>query len=1176
MNITLVPPFKRTRARSKTLSASHLGSKLVALLLALLMGASIPVFAQSDNSQMSGFVKDSSGAVISGAKVVVKSQTKSVERTAETNDQGYYVVSNLPPDVYSVTVEHPGFKRYVLSDKKVDPSIAATVDITLEVGQVTEEVTVVAQSAAVQTETAAVGKLVEGAQIQLIQLNGRNPLFLALLKPGVSGGALGGFSFGLTTGGLNINGSRTQDNLVTFDGAVAVRTRSNGTSIGVADVDATQEVQILTSNYGAEFGRSSGGQVRIVTKSGTRDLHGTFYEFLRNSAFDANSWSRNRTDPGNRPCDRFPADAHCRPEPFRYNQFGYSLSGPVVLPGLDFNKGRDKLFWLWGQEWVRRRRAVSRQITVPTLAMRNGDFSELLNPNNGFFPGAVTIRDPETGQPFPNNRIPQNRLSPNGIGLLNAFPLPNFDGPGSTNWFAERPETQDQRKDTISIDYYPSQNHSIRWRAQLYHFLEFSPFPFGGDPGLAPRIFDRPNQTTSFNWVWSISPNWINELLVAGSRDQVFISVAETDLFRRSQYGINYPYIFPDRKEIPDKVPTVAGLSPFGNIDGGPYPAQSTGPIYQISNNMTNIRGNHTLKFGVYFERAGQNDFDQINVAGTPGGTNNQNGRFAFSATTPNGTGVAIGNAALGLFETYAEIGVRSFTPYRGHMFEWFIQDSWKATEKLRLEFGLRHSIIQPYYSLWRNMVVFDERFYDPSIAVRQDPRTGFIVGGDIRSRYNGLVIPGDGFTDAARGRVPIADTGEFDFLFRGLPKQYSEIHKDNFQPRVGIAYAINDKMVVRAGAGRFFTRLGVSDSVFLGGNPPLQPTVSITRGSVDNPGGTTGNAFPLAITSQDPIFKNPEAWHWSATFERQIGFDTVVEVGYVGRRGLHLQRERNINQLVEGTVQANPGINPDFLRPFKGFAIIRVTNNEASSTYHGLQLGVTRRLVNGLSFGMAYTYSKAEDDGSAQRDVIPNAFDASALWGPSDFDRRHVMVINGIYELPFLRGDSGLLGKIFGGWTISAVSQFQTGSPVSIRTGDDFAGVGPGSGPQYWVVNGDPKLDRGERKFSNNPQDQNFWFLPRNPDGSPIFTPPPAGTFNSQRVRNFLYNPGFQNHNLGVHKDFFIKETHKVTFRFEAFNWPNHPNWDGANTDPRSANFGKVTTKSSERNLQFALRYSF
>jgi Carboxypeptidase regulatory-like domain len=1159
------------------------------LVATILLAVSITGFAQSDNSQISGFAKDQAGGVVTGAKITVKNEGREFERTTTTNAEGYYVVSNLPPGFYTITVEASGFKLFKTTGKKLDPNIAANVDITLEPGQVTETVNITASTASVQTETATVGKLVEGKQIEALELNGRNPLIFAQLKPGVAGNAMGGFTFGLTTASLNINGSRTQDNLITFDGAVGVRTRSNGTSIGVADLDSTQEVQILTANYNAEFGRAAGGQIRIVTKSGSRDFHGNFYEYLRNSAFNANEWGRNASTPPNQPCSdaQFEKAAHCRPNPFRFNQFGYNLSGPVIIPGTGINRDRNKLFWLWGQEWLRERRSNNRTLPVPTQRMRNGDFSELLDPNNVFFRRTVVVNDPVTRQPFPGNVIPENLLSPNGLGILRAFPdpIPGFVGPGGANWFAERPLTTDQRKDTVSIDFYPSEKHQLRWRMQLYHFLEFQPFPFDREPGLTPRIFDRPNQTTSINWVWTISPNWINEFLAAGSRDQVFIGVDTTgDLLRRSRYGINYQYIFPEGKEIADKIPTVDGLLPFGRIDGGPYPAQSTGPIYQFSNNLTNIRGSHTIKFGFYFERAGQNDFDQINVAGTPGGTNNQNGRFAFVDTRVGDQIItpAIANAALGRFDTYSEIGPRSFTPYRGHMFEWFVQDAWKATPKLRLEFGLRHSIIQPYYSLWGNMVVFDERFYDRNNVVTQNPANGFITSGDLRARYNGLVIPGDSWPPAAAGRIPLGNDPNFAFLFRGVPKEYSEIHKNNFQPRLGIAYAINEKTVVRAGAGRFITRLGVSDSVFLGGNPPLQPTVSVTNGSVDNPGGTAGNAFPLAITTQDRIFKNPESWAWSVTVQREVAFNTTVEVGYVGRRGLHGQRERNINQLPLGTIQSNPGVNADALRPFKGLGIIRVTNNDANSSYHGFQVGVDRRFTNGLGFGAAYTWSKVLDDGSQQRFVIPDALDASTLWGPADYDRRHVLVLNGIYELPFFKDRSTLKGKLLGGWTISAISQIQTGTPFSITSGNDFAGVGPGSGRQFFVINGEPTLDH---KFSSNTGDSNFWFQAN-------AVAPGARTFTTQRFRNFIYGPGFQNHNVGIFKTFSITERHRIQFRAEAFNWPNHPNLggpngtglynpndgtaSGINLDPTSANFGKVTTKGSERQLQFALRYQF
>jgi hypothetical protein len=1208
--------------------AKSLGLGLVA---ALSLAISITSFAQSDNTQISGFVKDQAGGVISGAKVTIRSETKSLERSATTNSEGYFVITTLPPDFYTVTVEASGFKQFMEKGRKLDPNLPAKIDVGLQPGQVTETVTVTASTAEVQSESSTVGKLVEVNQVEKLQLNGRNPLFLALLKPGVSGGTLGGFSFGLTTGGLNINGSRTQDNLITFDGAVGVRTRSNGTSIGVADLDSTQEIQILTANYNAEYGRSSGGQVRIVTKSGSQDFHGAVYEYMRNSAFNANSWGRNAATPPGQPCSdpQFEKANHCRPEPFRFNQFGYNVSGPVIIPGTDFNRDRNKLFWLWSQEWVKFRREQTTLIRVPTLRMRQGDFSELFPGGPNFVsqlgltrfikdplkPGACSATD-QSGC-FNDggiiNKIPVSRLSANGLALMRALPEPiaGFFGPGGQNFFQSRAAPQDQRKDTISVDYYPTEKNQFRFRFQLYHGV--FPDAFRGGTDRAPATLDRPNQTATINWVWTLSPTWIAETVIAGSRDQVFISVqTEGDRFRRSQYGINYPYIFQE-KEIFDKIPTV-DWPDFNGLDGGPYPAQSTGPIYQINQNWTNIRGNHTIKFGGYFERAGQNDFDQINVAGVPGGTNNQNGRFVFSNATPGGTSVGMANAAIGLFETYAELGTRSFTPYRGHMYEWFVQDSWKATERLRLEAGVRHTIVQPYYSLWRNNVIFDQKYYDPNNTVTVDPATGQIISGSLQARHNGLVIPGDGWPDAAKGlgRVPIANTGQFDFLFRNGAegKSYSDIHVwDTFQPRIGFAYAFNDKNVVRGGVGRFLTRLGVSDSVFLGGNPPLQPSISVNRGSVDAPGGASGVNFPLTITTQDRNFRMPEAWTWNLTYEREIAWNTTVEVGYVGRRGLFGQRERNINQLPVGTCPANqPGFtggcpfinpantalgrfNPDALRPFKGFAVIRVTGNEANSLYNGLQVSANRRFTGGFSFGGAYTLSKVYDSGSAQRDIVPNAFDTSSLWGAADYDRRHVVVLNAIYELPFFRDKSSLMGKLLGGWTISAVSQMQTGTPFRVGTNDDFAGVGGvGSGivGQFWNVKGDPSLS--DQKYAvNRTTDSNFWFSIANPDGTPIFTRPAPGTFVTDRVRNIIYNPGFQNHNLGLFKDFIVKERHRFTFRVEAFNWLNHPDWSGPDNNPNNivldtagkvdlqrSTFGKISSKGGNRELQFALRYQF
>ncbi len=1176
------------------MSNSHRAYAALVSSLALWLALSISGFAQSDTAQISGFVKDATGAVVPKASVTIKNEATGLERKTTTNESGYYVVANLPPGFYTVTVEATGFKKAVKTQNKLDANIATTVDVALEVGTVSQTVEVAASVAILQTESATVGRLVENSQIQNMMLNGRNPIWLALMKAGVrSNSSMANFSYTMTSAGLNINGAREQDFLITFDGAVAMRTRANGTSIGAADVDTVQEIQILTANYNAEYGRTAGGAVRMVTKSGTRDFHGSAYEYLRNNALDANSWERNRAGQ--------PRESR------RFNQFGYILGGPVYLPGR-WNTDRSKVFFLWSQEWVRFRRELTSIITVPSLAMRQGDFSELLDPNNTFITRRdpvtnnkipVLIKDPLSSNPctvadrsgcFTGNIIPPGQRSANGLAFLNAYPAPTPGFlQGTNNFIQTRPQPENQRKDTISIDVLPSEKQTVRFRFQNFNWNALDAFRDGMDRAVTD--WNRPNRTASFNHIWTISPTMVNEFLVTGSVDRVFIGVQrEGGRFQRSRYGINYPYLFPERKEIPDKIPTIA-ISNFRTVDGGPYPSQSTGPIYQFADNVTKIVGNHTFKFGGLFERSGQNDFDQINVTGVPGGTNNQNGRFTFDDFRAGGSGLAVANAAMGLFTTYAEIGQRAFTPYRSNMFEGFAQDSWKATPKLRLELGVRYTIMNPYYySLWRNMAAFDPRRYDLSKAAVQDPKTGFILSGD---RFNGVVIPGDGWPDAARGRVTIADTGEFNRLFSGGSKTWGEPQKGNFQPRLGVAYALTPKTVLRAGFGRFMSRPGVSDNIFLGGNPPFQPMVSIATGLADSPAGGQPSNFPFFFMTTDAAFKIPSAYAWNVTVEREIGFNTTVSAAYVGRTGLNLERERNLNQLPVGTCPNNicPFINPsdpsqgrfnvNVLRPFKGFAVIALGENAARSVYNGLQIEANRRFTRGLSFGVAYTYSKSNDNASGRRDRVWNAFDDRNFWGPSSFDTRHVAVINFIYRLPWLNNPSTLSGKLLGGWQVTGITQFQTGRPSTIGTGNDFAGIGSGDEFQPWSINGNPVLSRGERSFSQGAGDQNFYFRTTNADGSPIFTTPAPGTFANQ-TRNTFYNPGFQNWNLALFKDFDFSERHRLQFRAEFFNWPNHPNWaqpgqTGAlETNPRSATFGKVTGKTSERNVQLSLRYTF
>jgi predicted heme/steroid binding protein len=1163
------------------------------LLLALSLASSGMLFAQSDLGTISGFVKDPSGASVPSAKIKVQNKS-GVERQATTNESGYYTITNVPAGFYTMTVEAPGFQRFESSGNKLDPSATLVIDATLTVGSTNQTVEVSASAVLLQTESASVQKVVTREQIDSLEINGRNPIFMANLVPGTRGGTLANLSFNFSQGPSNINGARTPESLITYDGAPAVRTRSNGTSLGAADVDSTQEIQILTADYAPEYGRSSGGQIRITSKSGSQDFHGAAYEYVRNTIFDANPWQRNAV----------PRTTHIT-APIHYNQFGYNIGGPLYIPN-HFNTSKNKVFWYWGEEWVRYIFTDTNSLAVPTVLMRQGNFSELLDPNNIFYHKTVVLVDPKTGQPFPGNIIPApgtattgSTASPNGLGILNAYPLPNLTTPinGNQNWFFSAKHPQYQRKDTLAVDVNLTDKQRLRFRRVYFTFWEYQ--PLDGGTNETPKFFDRPNQTNSIDHVWAISPTKVNEVLFSFSLDQVHIPVDQEHFLDRTSVGLNYPYIFPEGKLIPTRIPTV-NMSAFSGLSGGPYPSHSAGPIYDVSDSFSWVKGNHTFKFGGLYEYSGENDNDEINVQACSTCTNNQNGQFLFS---DNGgkfvrpgyavasSGAAAGNAALGLFDSYSEIGHRAYTVFRGSMWEGFAQDSWKLRQNLTVNYGLRYSVIVPYHSIWANMAVFDPSRYDPANAVTIDPATGLITGSPtIDQLYNGMVIPGSGFPSSAQGRVPEADSGAFNSLFQGS-NHYSDIQWGEVQPRLGIAYQLTSKTVLRAGGGRFFTRLGVSDSVFLGGNPPFQPNASVTFGSVDNPGGTGTNPVPLVVTTQSRAFKNPEAWAWNVMVERELFWKSLLSVGYVARRGLHLQRESDINQPTLAVRAANPGVNLNAIRPYKGFGSIRETDNVANSFYNSLQIAWNRRFSNTFQFGVSYTFSKSMDNGSNQRDVVPDTYDTSMLWGPSEFDARHIMIINYLYQFPFFRKQSGFAGKVLGGWQISGITQFQTGLPCSVAAANDYAGVGLdsnfgcGVNGQYWVVNGDPKIIG---TFGPNGQ----WFATTNPDGSPIFTAPTSGTFNTQQVRNLIYQPGYQNWNMGLFKTIPVNERLRFQFRAEAYNVWNHPNWcanSGCNgttniglNPTNTQTFGKVLAKGSgssgqgERNLQLSLRLEF
>lgn len=1109
-----------------------------------------PLHAQFDSGQISGYVRDSSEAVISGATITAINAGTADKRSTTTNVNGYYVFPNLPVGKYTISAEVAGFKKTLETGVNLDSASKVNVDLTMTVGAVSESVEVKASTSQVQTESAQVGRVVETKQIENLTLNGRNPIYLALLKPGVAGGSIGTFDpDSVSNGGFNVNGSRSDEYVVAVDGAVATRTRSSGSMLGAQDVDTIQEVQILTANYGAEYGRSSGGQIRFVTKSGTRNFHGDLVENFRNSALDSNTWTRNHSpDP-----TQFQG-----PAPFRFNDFGFDIGGPVFIPKV-INRDRNKLFFFYAEEWIRRREGQTNTGTVPTLAMRSGNLSELLNPANVFFKKAVIINDPDTGKPFANNIIPPNRISHNGQALLNSYPLPTPGFlQGTSNWIGTAPHFSDTRKDTVKVDYMISDKEHLTFRGTHIPWHFDSPGE-GSTFFLTEALWSRPNRTAALSLTSTLSPSLINEFTFSVNSDglgDIAVDPRCGAPCRRSSYGINYPYIFPGTKIFNEKLPDVA-VSGFTTTTDSPYPGSWSGFVYAWANNTTKILGNHTLKFGVFIERSGQNDHIQFTTASAPA-TINENGSFRFLDGSFTGSG--IGNALLGLFSDYSELGGKPITPWVATSFDWFAQDSWKATRKLTIEYGVRHSIWPPWHSRWGSLAEFLPQFYDRTKAPVVDPKGGFIVSGD---QYDGIVLPGCKVPDAEGNRFPILHTGQFDRLYHCLPAGLAQTHYLVFQPRIGLAYALTPKTALRAGVGMFANRTAINRDTALGGNAPFQPQQTVINGSADAPTGAIPRLFPFTLTSQDPVFKIPVAWNWNGAFQQEIGWGTTVEVGYVGRRGIHNQRKRNINQLFPGTIQANPGINANALRPFLGLGILGLAENSGVSIYHGLQVSVERRFATGLQFGLAYTLSRSDDNGSSLTDVLPDSYNDRSYYGRSDFDRTHVLILSSIYEIPFFKGSSSWSRRLLGNWELSGVFQAQSGTPYSVRKNVDYAGVGAGSGNQFWNLIGDPHLE--PTSFT----DSAVYF------NKAAFGQPVAGTFGVQE-RNLLRNPGFWNTDVGLRKEFYVTETQHLQLRWEIFNVFNHPSWGGANADPTSGSFGLVTSKGGNRVLQLALKYIF
>jgi len=1110
---------------------------LVRLLLLSSLLAAI-CFAQFGTGEISGVLTDPSGAPLPNAEIKLKNQATGIVKTAATDSQGRYTALDLPAGRYSIEVRVEGFKTYTRSDIELVTSTRSSQNISLELGAVTESVEVTASSAQVEVLSATVGKVVEGRMFRDIPLNGRNLTSIMLLKAGVSSTAApNAFRPTGDARSYTIHGSRSTDAYLSTDGVAMTGGRNNLRGPSNISVDAIAEANILTSNYSAEYPRAGGGQVQFVTKSGTRDFHGAFYEYMRNDAFDARSFQR------------------ATKQKLRYNQFGFAFGGPMFLPG-KLNTNRDKLFFFANSEWIRRREERLDTLVVPTQRERQGDFNGSTLFPCPRMPGSTTL--------YPNCTIPASALSRNGLALSSLYPLPNAAEP-AFNYRGVSPAINNFRSHTGRVDYHLSR-HRIFWRGTYHSDL---------NKGERPTNFPNPpsqgeqnGASTGLTVTSTVTPSMLNSFRAGASFQYLGNKFAsngqDISSYFRSKSGIDYPYLFGNDKEAPEKVPTLI-VARLGTLDGGSFPLRFATPTYQFQDDFTWIKGAHTIKFGGYYEYVQENNLDQINVSTAPGSGNNQNGTFRFAAVPANTftTGNPLADLLTGRFDSYSEIGPKAYGLTRTWSFEFYLQDNWKITPRLSLELGLRHATWPAFRAKWGNMAMFFPNLYNPAQAVRVDPRTGQIVPGS-GFRYNGMGLPGQGFPDAARGRVRNANDPDVQRLFQGLPDTLSTTDMSLFQPRFGLAWDPfgKGKTSLRLGGGMFNSRFYFNDATLLGGNPPIQDQAVVTAGSVDNPGGTSlAPIFAIPVTMHDAHIKHPVTFNYSVTLQHELPSQFLLELGYIGKLSRHLVSEVNLNQLLPGTVQRNPGVNVDALRPYAGYSSIRHAGQRGNSTYNAMTATVERRFTRGLSLQGSYTWSKSIDIASGFRDIAMDTYNLSRDRGLSAFDRTHIMVISYVYELPFFQRSKKALRLPFGGWQMSGFSVFQSGLPATVTVPGDPAGVSGGA-PQRPNVIGNAIIPRGQRTETS-------YF------NTAAFANPAAGAFGNAG-RNIIRQPGTNNWDMTLAKFFPIKEQWRVQFRAEMFNIFNHLSFNRVEAQLGNRNFGGIAGADPARVIQFALRLEF
>ena len=1091
----------------------HLDPRTINISISLIL-LTLLVFpaAQAQNTaSIVGLVTDASGAVIPGARVTLTNNQTGAVVTAQTDAAGNYILPALEIGAYQLEVGSEGFKSYRQTDLTLNVRDRIRVDVALEVGQVTEVVEVTEQYVALQTENATLEETVSGREVANIAMNGRNFMQLAALVPGANNNNNGGFNtpVGVSAGAaasINFNGMRVNHNVWRVDGQENYDRGCGGCVEVLPSIDSIQEFKVSTANAEVDAGFGAGGQINLAIKSGTQEFHGTLYEFVRNDALDATNFFLN--------------ESGSKKQKLRYNNFGYNIGGPISIGG--YNRDKTKTFFFWNHEWRRIRNEQVFNVNAATAAIRAGDFSGV----------STKIANPDTGELFANNTIPQAMIDPNAAILADpslVLPLPT----SGTRFAGTGGSPINVQQEILRVDHNVTERNRVFFRFimdQNSQTMATTQWANQSYPTIGTQFTNNPKKYMG-QWTSTLTANVVNEFTIGFSRQP--LSLDPIGNFERPA-SLDIPELFPDNRA--NRLPNLLFQGQLGvNINNGSWPWTNVLDTWQFRNNTLWNKGRHTIRFGAEYM-----PFDKVQDFFGP-----TQGEFRFTqAATANSAigaeGHEFASFLLGRVNRYQELQEQKSPNYQTRSGGVWFSDTWRASNKLTLTFALRYDLLPHSFVETDEVAAFYPNLFDSNAIPEILP--------------NGQIVDGTG--DLLNG-IGISNTN-------GVPRGLVQNHNNLFAPRVGIAWRpTGGDTVVRVGYGLFYERIQGNDIYNVGPNPPFAQTPQLFDVALSNPGAGEQSIFPGGLRTYDGVYKLPQVQNWNLGVQHRLAGGVIANVKYVGSAGTYLQTVRNLNQptFADAARVANGEVNIALVRPYLGWASIQSYENSTNSIYNSLQTSVRTEGWKGLTLQAAYTWSKAIDYTSGDVGGIKhtNSNDTRPERAAADFDRAHMLILSYVYDIPTPEGwRSNALGQVLGGWTLSGITSMQTGTPLNITVSGDPVGLGD-CVCRPNVMPGDLNAGGTKEQYFNT-----ALFL-----NAPAVGPGAPGNAG----RNIVRRAGPNNWDLSLFKNIHFTEDVNLQFRAEFFNFFNHTQWTGFQTNVNNSRFGQVTGARDARVTQLGLK---